>query len=71
MKVAITVEYTHEVNGKREAAFVVMTRPVGDRRAYTDDAFKSRIVERLEQELGVVKPEIVRYEHHGQPMIEL
>jgi hypothetical protein len=68
MKIGITVEYTHEINGARKSETVEMTRPVGDRKAYTDEAFKRHIAERLEKELGVVQPEIVRYEHHGPPL---
>ena len=69
MNVGITVEYTHEVNGARKSETVEMTRPVGDRKAYTDEAFKSHIAERLEKERGAVKPLVVRYEHHGPPTL--
>jgi hypothetical protein len=71
MKIAVTVDYTHEVDGKRVEGTVEALLPVGDRKAYTDEAFKTHIAERLEKELGVVQPEIVRYGHHGEPMIEL
>jgi hypothetical protein len=71
MKVAITVECTHEVNGCRVSSTFEVLQPVGDQKAYTDHAFKSYVAERLEKELGIVRPEIVRYGKHGPPMIEL
>jgi hypothetical protein len=71
MKIAVTVEFTHEVDGKRVSETIEALLPVGDRKAYTDEAFKTHVAERLEEELRVVQPEIVRYGHHGEPMIEL
>jgi hypothetical protein len=71
MKIAVTVEFTHEVAGKRVSQTVEALLPVGDRKAYTDEAFKTHIAERLAKELGVAQPEIVRYGHHGEPMIDL
>jgi hypothetical protein len=67
MKVGMTVSYTHEVGGKRKSEMVHLDRVVENGKAYTDEAFKNEIAERLTREFGAVKPVVVRYEHHGPP----
>ena len=57
MKVVITVEYAHEVNGQRKTDKIDIEREA-DRKAYTVDAFENHIRQVLEQK-GAVKPKIV------------
>lgn len=71
MKITVTVDVVHQVNGALQSDQFEMLLPVGDRKAYTDEAFRLRVKERLEQELKLVDLEVVRYEIHEQPLIEL
>ena len=61
MNVKVTVDYTHEVQGSREAATAGFTRPTNDGKAFTDEAFRGYLTERLERELHAVKPVVVTY----------
>jgi hypothetical protein len=71
MKIKVTVDVVHQVGGAFQSGKFEMLLPVGDRKASTDEAFKNHAKERLEQELKLVNVEVVRYEIHEQPLIEL
>jgi hypothetical protein len=65
----MTVEFMHEVAGKRESATVKISRKMGDKKAYTRDAFEGHICGILEC-ASIVGPQIVKISYDAEPMLD-
>lgn len=69
LRIAYTVEFTHDEDGQRVPDTIVMSRGQ-DRIAHaSEEAFNEHVCRILEN-AGIVKPQVVKVTMHDKPMLD-